>query len=132
MTAMTWSDDLKVGVDFIDEDHQEFTHLVNACLTADDAALPAAFDALYAHTESHFAREEKLMDETGFFATDCHKGEHGRVLNEMRRFRSHLDKGNLAFVRAYVSDHVPQWFILHRNTMDSATAAFARQQNAAQ
>ncbi len=127
MTALAWSDSLKVNVDFIDHDHAEFIALLNAAAQADDAALPAAFDALLAHTVEHFAREEALMDRVGFFASDCHKGEHARVLNEARRFRTHLDGGNVAYVRAYLADHLPQWFILHRNTMDNATAAFALQ-----
>lgn len=128
MSTLTWTPDLSVGVDFMDHDHEEFLALVNACVAASDADLPALFDRLYEHTVAHFAREEALMEQTGFFAIDCHKGEHGRVLAEMRRFRAHVDKGNLAFARAYVGDQVPQWFILHRNTMDSATAAFAARQ----
>lgn len=130
MSVITWTPDLSVGVTFMDEDHEEFIAMVNACADASDADLPALFDRLYEHTVAHFAREEALMDEIGFFAIDCHKGEHGRVLNEMRRFRSHLDKGNIAFVRAYVADQVPQWFIMHRNTMDAATAAYAAQRAA--
>jgi hemerythrin len=130
MALLTWSEELNVGLDFMDADHEVFVTMINSFAEAEDAALPELFDALYAHTEEHFAREEELMDRIGFFATDCHKGEHGRVLNEMRRFRGHLDKGNIAFVRAYVTDQVPQWFILHRNTMDSATAAYAAQQAA--
>jgi hemerythrin len=132
MALLSWSEDLNVGVDFMDSDHQVFIDMVNAFAQADEADLPALFDALYAHTEEHFAREEALMDKIKFFATDCHKGEHGRVLNEMRRFREHLSKGNIAFARAYVTDQIPQWFILHRNTMDSATAAYANQHAAAE
>lgn len=125
--ALAWTDALKVNIDFVDHDHEEFIALLNAAASADDAALPAAFDALLAHTAEHFAREEELMDRVGFFATECHKGEHARVLNEAKRFRSHLAGGNVAYVRAYLSDHLPQWFLLHRNTMDAATAAYALQ-----
>lgn len=122
---MQWTDDLKVGVDFIDADHKEFVELLEAATTASDAAFPAAFAALGQHTRAHFAREEALMDETGFFATAVHKGEHARALAEFERFAGHLEKGNLAFVRAYVAERLPDWFTQHRNTMDQATAAFA-------
>jgi hemerythrin len=132
MAPLSWSEDLNVGVEFMDKDHQAFIAMVNAFDSAADSELPALFDALYAHTQQHFAREDSLMDDIKFFASDCHKGEHGRVLNEMRRFRGHLDKGNIAFVRAYVTDQIPQWFILHRNTMDSATAAYAAHHAAAE
>ncbi|GAA0573252.1 hemerythrin family protein [Caenispirillum bisanense] len=124
---MQWTDDLMVGVGFIDADHEEFVHQLNAAIAADDAAFPAAFAALAEHTRAHFAREEVLMDETGFFATAIHKGEHRRVLAEVEHFADHLARGNLAFVRAYVAERLPDWFLQHRNTMDQATAAFAMQ-----
>lgn len=124
---MEWSDDLAVGVAFIDHDHEEFVTLLAAAVEASDADFPAAFATLGRHTREHFAREEALMDETGFFATAVHKGEHARALGEMDRFARHLERGNLAFVRAYVAERLPDWFLQHRSTMDQATAAFARQ-----
>lgn len=128
---LQWSDDLAVGVAFIDHDHEDFVTLVNAAAAASDTDFPAAFRALAEHTRAHFAREEALMDETGFFAADVHKGEHRRALAEMEHFGQHLARGNLPFVRAYVAERLPDWFIQHRNTMDQATAAFARQKGAA-
>lgn len=127
MPLIDWTDDLKVGVDFMDEDHQDFVALINRFAEAADDALPDLYAQILHHTEDHFAREEELMRRVGFFAYDCHKGEHARVLGEMRHFAQHLEAGRLGVVRAYVTDQIPQWFILHRNTMDSATAAFAAQ-----
>lgn len=125
--ALQWSDALKVHVDFIDDDHAEFIALMTAAAEADSADLPAAFDALMAHTVAHFGREEELMERVGFFAIGCHKDEHARVLAEVQFFRNLLAGGNEATVRGYLRHDLPQWFILHRATMDSATAAFALQ-----
>lgn len=122
---MQWTEDLRVGVGFIDADHEDFVALLNAAATAPDADFAAAFQALAAHTREHFAREEALMDATGFFATAIHKGEHARTLAEVAHFAEHLERGNLAFVRAYVAERLPDWFLQHRNTMDQATAAHA-------
>lgn len=130
MALIDWIDDLKVGQDFMDEDHEAFVALLNRLAVADDAAFPALFAALLHHTEEHFAREEVLMKRIGFFAFDCHKGEHTRVLEEMRHFMAHAQAGRLDMARAYVVDQVPGWFVLHRNTMDAATAAYAAQKAA--
>lgn len=127
---MQWTEDLKVGVAFIDADHEEFVDQLNAAVAATDAEFPAAFAALAEHTRAHFAREEALMDQVGFFATEVHKGEHRRVLAEVEHFAGHLARGNLPFVRAYVAERLPDWFLQHRNTMDQATAAFAVQRGA--
>ena len=130
MALIDWTDDLKVGQDFMDDDHEAFVDLLNRLAVADDATFPALFGDLLHHTEEHFAREEELMTRTGFFAFDCHKGEHTRVLNEMRHFQGHLQAGRMAMARSYVTEQVPQWFVLHRNTMDAATAAYAAQKAA--
>ncbi|EKV28434.1 putative hemerythrin-like protein [Caenispirillum salinarum AK4] len=122
---MQWTETLRVGVGFIDADHEDFITLLNTAKDASDVEFPAAFQALAEHTRAHFAREEALMDATGFFATDIHKGEHARVLAEVGHFAEHLERGNIAFVRAYVAERLPDWFIQHRNTMDQATAAHA-------
>lgn len=127
MPALEWSEALKVNVEFIDDDHAEFVALLNVAAEADSDALPAAFDALLAHTIDHFAREEALMDRIAFFATGCHKDEHARVLAEARFFRNLLAGGNEAPARAYLRGDLPQWFILHRATMDTVTAQFALQ-----
>lgn len=124
---LSWSDDMKVHVDFIDDDHAEFIALMTAAAQAESVDLPAAFDALATHTAEHFSREEALMERVGFFAIGCHKDEHARVLAEVGFFRSMLMRGNETAVREYLTRDLPQWFILHRATMDSATAAFARE-----
>lgn len=127
MPKLAWTDDLAVGVAFIDDDHRAFIEALAAIADAPDAALAELFDALLIHTEEHFAREEAEMKRINFFATETHVGEHGRVLQEMRRFRNHLAKGNTAFARQYLTEQVPGWFYIHRNTMDQATAARIRE-----
>lgn len=122
---MQWTEDMRVGVDFIDADHEEFITLLNATVAAPDGDFPTAFRALVRHTREHFARENALMDATSFFASTIHKGEHTRVLAEMEHFANHLANGNIACARAYVAERLPDWFVQHRNTMDQATAVHA-------
>ncbi|HYD31646.1 MAG TPA: hemerythrin domain-containing protein [Azospirillaceae bacterium] len=128
MAALTWSDDLNVGVDVIDEDHRVTVEQLGALLAADDATFPALFDAFVEHLAEHFGREEELMQKTGFFAYGCHSGEHTRVLGEMRGLLAAAKSGRLAMARAYVAEAVPDWFLNHRNTMDLVTANFLQQQ----
>lgn len=92
---MQWTEALCVGVDFMDSDHEEFIDLLNTAAAASDADFPDAFQTLAEHTRSHFAREEALMDATGFFATDVHKGEHARTLAEVEHFAGHMARGNI-------------------------------------
>lgn len=127
MTLITWSDALKRGIAFQDDDHEEAVAVMNALQTCSDEELPALFNQLHNHTKDHLQRENELMERIGFFAIDMHKSEHDRVLAEMQDFQDKLDAGDLASVRTYVEETVPDWFLNHLDTMDTATAMFARQ-----
>ena len=128
MALITWNDALKRGLAFQDADHEEAVALMNALQTCTDAELPALFAQHAQHLREHLERENALMERTGFFAIDMHKGEHDRVLAETAAMQAKLDAGDLATVRAYVTDTLPDWFINHLQSMDTMTAQFAQQQ----
>lgn len=107
----------------IDGVHAEFIALANAAAAADAAGFPAAFAQLVAHTTEHFAGEEAMMAQSAYPATDEHRGEHGRVLAEMRQLDQRAQAGRTMMARAYVKERLPDWFALHTATMDSALVA---------
>jgi hemerythrin-like metal-binding protein len=113
----------RLGLDDMDRTHLEFIELVNRLAQADDAGFPALFDALIAHTEAHFEREDQWMTASGFPALQEHRGEHRRVLADLRTLGQRAAGGRLTLGRAYVREQLPPWFALHAATMDSALAA---------
>ena len=127
MTTIAWSDELKRGLGFQDEDHEKAVELMSALQECTDEELPDLFEQLFAHTKEHLERENELMERIGFFATPMHKGEHERVLAEMQDFKEKLVNGDIAAVRLYVRETVPNWFLDHLNSMDTITAQFALQ-----
>jgi hemerythrin-like metal-binding protein len=112
-----------LGVQNMDQTHQEFAELVNRLACADGATFISLFAELLQHTESHFATEDGRMQESGFPAIREHRDEHARVLGELTRIHNKLKTGSLSLARAYVRDNLPDWFKLHLLTMDSALAA---------
>lgn len=127
-TALVWDDSLKVGNDIIDHDHKETVELLAGLAAVDDAAFPAAFAHFAQHLRDHLAREEDLMRQYGFPPFPIHKHEHDRVRLELEGIEKRLAAGNLMLARGYATQAVPDWFINHKNTMDSATAAWIRSQ----
>ncbi len=119
---------LIVAHELIDNDHDEFISLLNKLDAADNAAFPALFQQLYEQTEQHFERENQLMKQFSYPGETEHKGEHQRVLGELKQFKSRVDKGLIAFGRSFVKDRLPQWFGLHVMTMDSALVAHINKQ----
>ena len=125
MSNLVWSDAFKLNVDVMDEDHAKLVELLNGAEQAPSSALEEFLDALLQQLGAHFAHEEELMDRVGFFAADCHKKEHARVLAEAGEVRARLQAGDEDAARLYLSERMPCWFIQHLRTMDAATAAFA-------
>lgn len=126
--SLTWSESMEVGNAIIDSDHKETVALLVEAADADDAELPALFAKFAEHLRDHLAREEELMLAFGFPPYPIHFNEHERVRRELDGIEERLARGNLALARGYLTEVVPDWFINHKNTMDSATAAWIRRQ----
>jgi hemerythrin len=124
---LIWSDALSVGVEGMDAHHRAFIEAwAGANSAAEGDAFAQAFQALMDHLGEHFAYEEGLMAQTGFPALGEHRGEHSRVLAEMREMAGSLARGRPRMARLYVKERLPEWFLLHRDTMDMATAVYLK------
>jgi hemerythrin len=123
-----------VPLDFINADHREEGRLLNVLGEAVEehrtgrcpaGTVLARWEAFLAHTVEHFGREEAAMQRTGFPPYPVHKGEHERVLEEMRVEGEHFRvSGDAARLWKYVSSDVPAWFVGHIESMDHVTAQF--------
>lgn len=128
LIALTWDDSLKVGNAVIDHDHEEFVGVLGACNAAEDAGFPALFATLATHLREHLLHEEDLMRKHGFPPYPIHKHEHDRVRQELDGIEKRLTAGNLQAARDYTRETLPDWFMAHRKTMDSATAGWIKMQ----
>lgn len=124
MSVLDWNAGLNVGVGFMDADHQEAAHQINALAQANGAERVELLGHFITHCREHFAREEEMMKLTGFFAAACHGDEHARVLAELDAVLAKLKNGDAQ--DSYFSQGLPAWLLNHRNTMDFVTAEFAQ------
>ena len=121
---LTWSENLAMRVEFMDETHREFIDLVNMIShCVDRPQLILLYQQLIEHTQQHFQREEQVMQETQFSAIGEHQADHRRVLNELTGFQRSLHRGRTQLVKSFLNDRLPEWFKLHLATMDAALAA---------
>jgi hemerythrin-like metal-binding protein len=111
-----------LGVDAMDPTHREFVALAAELRIAGSEDFPLLFDALLEHAQGHFDNESRLMRACRFPAIAEHEGEHRRVLGELARLREGIDRGRVAFARAYVNEGLGPWFEQHLATMDAALA----------
>lgn len=119
--TLHWDDRFLVGEHAIDHTHAEFVALLGKLQRCADDQLLRLMDALVVHMESHFALEERLMDETQFPARECHADEHARVMASVREVRRELANGDSSDARDLVRALV-DWFPGHCDYMDSAVA----------
>lgn len=121
MMRIEWTDEFKVGVPALDEDHQHLLAMANDFLEAAQNSRPvgelaAIFDRLLRHTREHFAAEEKLLDRHNYPSLAAHKAEHDRLMtvasNLHARFAAIGDAevGNLTLETA---DFLQHWLLDH-------------------
>lgn len=121
MSALVWSEALSLSMPAMDDTHQEFVELLAAVAQAPDAALPARWQTLIAHTEDHFGREDDWMRATGFAVGNCHSTQHAVVLSVMREGAERAARGDLAAIRT-IAHELALWFPQHAQTMDAGLA----------
>lgn len=125
MATLEWSDALALDVPAMDATHQEFVALLAAVEEAPDAQLHTLWQALIAHTEAHFAQEDRWMASTGFAPENCHTTQHKVVLEIMREGGKRCAEGDLTKVRG-MTPELAAWFSYHAQTMDAALAQHMR------
>ncbi|MDD0811256.1 hemerythrin domain-containing protein [Curvibacter sp. RS43] len=125
MTQLEWSDALSLDLPLMDDTHREFVDLLAAVRTAPDADLLQHWQGLIEHTDDHFGREDRWMQDTRFSSSNCHSVQHKVVLQVMREGAVRGAAGDLALVRQMASE-LAIWFPQHAQTMDAALALHLR------
>jgi hemerythrin-like metal-binding protein len=125
MPQLQWSDTLALDLPVMDDTHREFVDLLAAVETAGDDTLLAHWRTLVDHTDEHFSREDRWMQDTRFSATNCHSVQHKVVLQVMREGINHALAGDLMAIRQMARE-LAIWFPQHAQTMDAALALHLR------
>lgn len=126
MPVLEWSDTLVIDNGVMDGVHHEFLAVLNRMAEAEGEGLIPAIDAFIAHTEDHFAQEERWMEATGFPPMHCHYNQHQGVLEVARDVRK-LAKNDPRYGRL-LAEAVAQWFADHVATQDTWLAQFMVQE----
>ena len=125
--TLTWSDDLVMNMDKMDQTHREFVDLLAATELAPEDKLISRFIELIAHTDEHFTGENQWMQDVSFGPGGCHTDEHDMILKVMREaLRRGQEDGNLQMVRQLTGE-LAVWFDGHAKSMDAVLAMFLKE-----
>lgn len=119
MSQSLWSSETSLGIPYMDDLHKALLDELAQLESATDTDFPEHFASLIAHVESDFREEEELMEQIDFPGLRAHLEEHAKLLGGLHHAAAAVMEGNVALGR-HAIELLPQWFIFHISTMDTA------------
>ncbi len=131
MPLITWTPQLSVGVQPLDNDHKLLVSLINQLhdVVEDDQdrdTVGSVLNALVDYTEYHFEHEERLMRICGYPDLESHKKIHDVMKAKVIKVRDEyagsrnkdLGEGVLEFIKTWFAEHVQSLDKLYQPSMD--------------
>lgn len=118
MSLITWSDQLSVGVEEIDQQHQKLVQLINGLhnhMLAGDAGdiMNKVLDRVIEYTGFHFQTEEQLMLEYDYPDSEAHRHEHSDLVNtavdlqqKLKSGHAHITMETMHFLQDWLQHHI--------------------------
>ena len=128
--AITWSEELEVGVEIMDTQHKALIEKYNVLMSACDAGrgqeeLEGALDFLCEYTVKHFSDEEALQRQMNYPEFSRHKQLHDdfkvTVADLATQFKQ--DGPSSAILDKFNTD-VGEWLIKHIKGEDTKVASY--------
>ncbi len=115
MPALTWTDDLSVGIEVIDGQHKRIVDYINqlheAHVTGEKELLNRVLEELIDYTQSHFGFEETVMEEAGYAFLKAHRRVHELFIRKIGQFHDRHRSGEDVTVE--LSNILVSWLVNH-------------------
>ena len=124
-SLLVWSEDYRVGVDDIDDQHRELFNLVNrlrGAVAEGGDGLRTVFEELERYTFKHFTDEEALMMASGYPGFVEHARSHARFVEFVARERQKFLDGTVP--GPGMLDFLNEWLVRHIERDDQLAADF--------
>lgn len=127
MPLFEWTAAISVGNEQVDDDHKHLISLINTLFDAISAGqsnqvLGEILDQLLGYTESHFLREEVLMQKIGYDGYEEHKAAHDELMNRVRELQAQYAAG-LVVSPMNVFGFLGDWLFKHIKACDKHLGA---------
>lgn len=118
MSLITWSDQLTVGIEEIDQQHQKLVQLINGLhnhMLAGDASdiMNKVLDRVVEYTGFHFKTEEQLMLEYNYPDSQAHQHEHNELVDtavglqqKLKSGHAHITMETMHFLQDWLQHHI--------------------------
>ncbi len=118
MNCVNWNDNLRIGIDIIDNQHKKLLDITNRLCKAmdkgdDQGVIMSILDDLSEYAHVHFNTEEEFFRKFGYEHTDEHISQHQFFTEKVLFLKGELSKGHgsvpadtLAFLMDWIVDHI--------------------------
>ncbi len=129
--ACPWTEAMSVGVPALDSDHRCLVRIINLLAEVDHGAeapstVETVLETLAMYARYHFSREERLMDECGFPASQFHRAAHEEFSEYIHGLRVGLAGRATPDLAKELLDYLTQWLRHHILIQDMAYRPYVR------
>lgn len=128
MSILTWNDQLMVGIDSVDDQHQQLVALINrldevVTLGAEEQTIVNTVNELVDYTVYHFQHEEQLMQKPGYNAEMFakHREQHREFVEKMLHVQAEV-KIDVSIISKDLLDYLVDWLCHHTLKTDKVMA----------
>jgi hemerythrin len=118
LDKILFTEELKLGVDCIDNQHGKLVDLINRLIEleaepSNQQAEAQALEQLVSYIDEHFTFEEGIMKEVGYEDFDAHRAKHIAFVRKTMEFNKQHRNGDinlgvdiLVFLSTWLIDHI--------------------------
>jgi hemerythrin len=121
MSKSLWSSETFLGIPSMDGSHKALLDKLALEQNIPDADFPGHYAALVARVENEFREEEQLMEQIDFPGICAHREQHAKLLGGLHHAAAAVMEGDIA-LGCHTIELLPEWFVFHISTMDTALA----------
>lgn len=128
MKLIEWRDEFQLGMPDVDHEHRQLIELINELYenyinSESKSSIMDFLGELYAKITSHFALEEKIMQEMNYDQYGDHKTDHERLLDDICDIMDSVEDGEV-FEDDEFGELLERWFVRHFKTRDARLHRF--------
>lgn len=130
--SITWTSNLSVGVEHIDDQHKIWFEKANGLFEAGKERkakeyIKQMLDFLDEYTKKHFKDEEAYMEKINYPEIAAQKKAHASFISELAKLKSDYEKsGGDVLVILNANKMVIDWLTLHIQNMDKKIGDYAK------
>ena len=129
MPLMEWNDKLSVGIQQFDNEHKRLVLMLNDLHDSSQVGkgkevLGKILDGLITYTKTHFANEERYMQQHNYPDFKVHKAEHDALAKQVLEVQQRYHSGATAALSMEVMSFLKSWLLKHIQGSDKKYAPF--------